>query len=143
MWERIGKRALPVLPALALAAVAGWQIHLARSEHLSGWKGGGFGMFSSTDVEANRYTRIYLRRGASAVPVAVPDDLAALDTRVCLHPSPSRLRDLGRRVGRRLENDFGPLTGVRVEVWRLTFEPATLEPHPVLLRQVEVPLDGE
>jgi hypothetical protein len=132
------ERALAALPPLLLAAVALWQIHLARAEHLSPWKGGGFGMFSSADVEANRHVRIYLRRGAAAVEVAIPSALEPDAAAARVLPSEARLRRLGRAVASHAQAEHGPVDAIRVEAWRRRFAPDGLEPRPVLLRQLEL-----
>ena len=53
---------------------------------------------------------------------------------------PEDFEELARRVAAQHEEEQDPLTGVRIEIWRRRFEPASLEPDPVLLRQLEVPL---
>ena len=53
-----GWRAL--LPVTLLVAVAGVQVMLATTAGLSAWKGGGFGMFSTTDDGGRRYVRIFV-----------------------------------------------------------------------------------
>ena len=116
--------------------VAVWQIHLAHADHLSPWKGGGFGMFASTDRAANRKLRVYLRRGASAVEMPVPSGDSA--DRARLHPTSRRLASVAREVARNAGAELGPVDAVPIEVWRRRFEPESLEPHPILLRQLEV-----
>ena len=131
---------LPALPAVLLAVVALAQIQLARSEHLSPWKGGGFGMFSSSDVQAYRTLRVYGRRGAAAFELPIPDALGDAALRARLFPTEPRLRELGRRLAEEAGEALGPLSGVRVEAWRRRFEADGLVPHPTLLREVELDL---
>jgi hypothetical protein len=45
------------LPVALLLAVAGVQVTLTRTSGLSPWKGGGFGMFSTTDDTGRRSRR--------------------------------------------------------------------------------------
>jgi hypothetical protein len=52
--------AVPVL----LGMIACWQIYRAHFEHLSPWKGGGFGMFSTVDSPGNRFFHCKLIRDA-------------------------------------------------------------------------------
>ena len=48
------------LPVALLLAVAGAQMTLARTAGLSPWKGGGFGMFSTTDDAGRRRVRVFV-----------------------------------------------------------------------------------
>ena len=116
------RRGLPYVAPALLAALAGLQIVLAHTVHLSPWKGGGYGMFSTTDHSGFRTLRAFaaLPGGERRVPVPAelrPDVLRALDL-----PSAARLERLARSIA------AGANTGrVRVEVWRLEFD-ATLTP---------------
>ena len=51
------RAAIPVALLLAVAAV---QVTLARTAGLSPWKGGGFGMFSTTDDAGRRRVRVFV-----------------------------------------------------------------------------------
>jgi hypothetical protein len=57
---RARARALIFLPPLILTIVATTQIFLSKKSTLAPWKGGGFGMFSSVDLEGYRVARAYL-----------------------------------------------------------------------------------
>lgn len=47
---------------LLLGMIACWQIYRAHFQHLSPWKGGGFGMFSTVDSPGNRFFHCKLIR---------------------------------------------------------------------------------
>ena len=71
----MAQRWLPILPAILLAAVALHQLYAVRAHDLTPWKGGGFGMFASTDVGPARRLEVWLLRGASSVRVQIPEEL--------------------------------------------------------------------
>jgi hypothetical protein len=49
-----------ILPVALLVSVACVQIILTRTSGLSPWKGGGFGMFSTTDDSGRRRVRVFV-----------------------------------------------------------------------------------
>ncbi len=136
----MAQRWLPILPALLLAAVALHQLHAVRSHDLTPWKGGGFGMFSSTDVGPARRLEVSLLRGASSLRVQIPEALREQASRARRLPTPDRLEDLGRAVGAALPDSAGVYSAIRVEFWRIHFDDA-LEPTWNLVRSVEVVSD--
>jgi hypothetical protein len=133
----VAQRWLPILPALLLAAVALHQLHAVRTYDLTPWKGGGFGMFASTDVGPARRLEVSLLRGASSVRVQVPEALREQAGAVRRLPTPERLEALGRAVGAALPDSAGVYRAIRVEFWRIHFDDA-LEPTWSLARSVEV-----
>ena len=91
---------LAFLPVTLLVIVALNQIHLAHTVHLSPWKGGGFGMFSSTDGGPNRHLRIFLRGLPSRHEVQVPQPLEDLADRAeALEPLLAEEREITRSSG--------------------------------------------
>jgi hypothetical protein len=74
---------LAILPALApalLVVVALAQMYTSHTRHLTPWKGGGFGMFSTVDSTSARFFRLYLVTESKAkarcdvleLPVKIP-----------------------------------------------------------------------
>lgn len=63
-----------------LAAVALTQVVLTQTRDLTPWKGGGFGMFSSVDLESHRAVRAYLGTPDGEVPAVLtaPDGVSAV-----------------------------------------------------------------
>lgn len=133
----MAQRWLPILPALLLAAVALHQLHAVRTYDLTPWKGGGFGMFASTDVGPARRLEVSLLRGASSVRVQVPEAVREQAGAVRRLPTQERLEALGRAVGAALPDSAGVYRAIRVEFWRIHFDDA-LEPTWSLARSVEV-----
>jgi hypothetical protein len=87
------------LPVCCLVAVALVQIGLVLSKDLSRWKGGGFGMFSTTDTPFARFVRVRLVVGGQAHAVLVPASARELGQRARVLPTQERLDALARRLG--------------------------------------------
>jgi hypothetical protein len=134
---------LPLAPALLLCAVALHQLHLAGAHAISPWKGGGFGMFSTTDTGPQRELRVFLVSHSGARAVALPESLDDIASRAAVLPTPTRLRELARRVGEDMGGLLPDLASVRVELWRTRFDSEGLEPRAELLRRVEVEWDAD
>lgn len=122
-----------LLPVVLLITIATTQILLAKTAALSPWKGGGFGMFASTDGTASRRVRIFVEADDRAEEIEVPASLEADGTRMALFPSQGRLRGFAEAVAARERRKGRPVTSVRVEVWSTRFDD---EP----LRAIEAPL---
>jgi hypothetical protein len=118
-----------LLAALALAQIAGW-----ASYGLTPWKGGGFGMFATSDHGGFRRVLVIERTAAGERPVPVPDELERLRRRAREAPRAANLRRLGTQM-RVLAPGLGPL---RVEVWRTEFARADLAPRRVLVASAEL-----
>ncbi len=119
------RRVLADLPALLLVAVALHQIHLARTAHLNPWKGGGFGMFATTDHASARRLRVWAAGTAEGrTPLPIPPDLGREALRV--RHLPVEAEALARELARRLaagEIAAPPGTAaVRIEVWRIEID---------------------
>ncbi len=133
--ERWSRRAL--IPPAILCAVALIQVGLTRTQDLSPWKGGGFGMFSTND-DRLRPIRIWVTDSAGEREIGVPEGLGKEAGRVTAMPSDRRLRGLARAIGHREDPRGDTISRVRVSVWRARFAPLTLEPSYERLREVEV-----
>ena len=110
------------LPVALLVGVASVQIALARTADLSPWKGGGFGMFASTDGSAFRRARIFVEAADRSEELELPPSLEEAGTRAALFPSTRLLTALARGVAARERRYGRPVTSVRVEVWRVDFD---------------------
>ncbi|MBW2279535.1 MAG: hypothetical protein JRG76_10520 [Deltaproteobacteria bacterium] len=134
---------LPILPAVALAVVGLHQVYAVHAYGLSPWKGGGFGMFSSTDAGPARRLRVSLLRGGSSVQVDVPARLDRVAERARALPTHENLEALGHEMTRALPRSAGVYRALRVEFWRIRFDDA-LDPTWSLASAVEVaPTGGE
>ena len=133
MWlilRRSGLKALPWLPSALLMGVALNQVYLANTTHLSAWKGGGFGMFSTTDGGPNRRVRVFVQGPGLDREVPVPEHLDDLARRTSALPVDGNLARLARQIARATGNPWGDVRTVRVEVWRIEFDGVDLEPTP-------------
>jgi hypothetical protein len=109
-----------------LAALGVFQIVLAFGVGLSPWKGGGFGMFATTDHGGLRHVVV---TDAAGQRVRVPSELDRLRGRVREYPYMAGLARLAEAL-REVDPELGPL---RVEVRRLEFAPADLRPTSTLI----------
>lgn len=105
------------LPTVLLLAVAGVQVALVRTAHLTPWKGGGFGMFAAVDGGAVRSVRIVLEGPDRSEMLAVPPSLELDAERVIALPIERWLVDFAERVAAREARRGSPVTRVIVEVW--------------------------
>jgi hypothetical protein len=133
---------LSTLPALLLVAVATLQIALARTEHLSPWSGGGFGMFASTDSPARRHIHAWALRPGLRTELEIPRELETLARRALALPIPWRMRPLAEALARieaeEGDPDAAPVDAVSLQVFGASFDPETLAPSGELLRSIEV-----
>lgn len=135
-----GQRWSWYLPSLLLVLVAAHQLALTRSDGLSPWSGGGFGMFSTTDAGATRHLHAFVIRTGIEREVAVPAALRSAERRALALPSDARLAALARRLAELPTPDTGPAIGVRIQVWRKQFDPVGLTPIGRLHRALQIPL---
>lgn len=135
------RRWLPILPAALLAAVGLHQVYAVHAHGMTPWKGGGFGMFSSTDVGPARRLRVSLLRDRSSVEVEVPETLGLVAERARTLPTSENLQALGREMVLALPDSAGVYHALRVEFWRIRFDEA-LEPDWTLAAHVEVAPGG-
>ena len=119
-----GWRAL--LPASLLVVVACAQVTLVMVAGLSPWKGGGFGMFSTTDDGGRRYVRIFLSGSERSEEIAVSPSLEDAARRAAVLPRDIELARLARRVVARERRHQRPVDTVRIETWRIEYARDTL-----------------
>jgi hypothetical protein len=146
------RRARHLVAPVLLLVTAAVQHVLVRSRDLSPWKGGGFGMFSSTDSPEARFLRLSLVLPDRAMAVALPARFAELGRRARALPSQAGLQELAESVATlswvvdgsscgpdepadgcarlrpagRLETlPVAPVAQVRVSLWRRSFDPLT------------------
>lgn len=144
--ERIGALAarLRALPALLLVAVALLQIGMARTETLSPWLGGGFGMFATTDSWARRHLHAWATRPGLREELEIPEELVLLERRARALPSERNLRALASAL-EALEReqgdpDAGPLEAIAITVFRPRFDRDTLAPSGEPIASLRVPV---
>jgi hypothetical protein len=128
------KRLLYYLPPILLVVVAFHQIYLAKTALLSPWKGGGFGMFSSTELGPARTVRVFVSAPDRSEELEIPDSLAESAQKVATYPSKSLLKSLAEQFVARENRKDRPVDSVRIEVWRTKFDPQTLKPESEKIR---------
>ena len=114
------------LPVALLLAVAGVQVTLTRTSGLSPWKGGGFGMFSTTDDAGRRWVRVFVTAPERSEEIAISPSLEDAAIRAAVLPNDAALWRLARRVVDRERRNGRPVDEVRIEAWRTVFTPGTL-----------------
>ena len=114
------------LPVGLLLAVAALQLTLARTAGLSPWKGGGFGMFSTTDDAGRRRVRVFVSASERSEELAIPPSLQDLASRAAVLPTDAALSRLARGVVARETRYHRPVETVRIETWRVEYAPRTL-----------------
>lgn len=92
-------RVAPYVAPLILVCVASLQIFLAHHAHLSPWKGGGFGMFSTVARPDSRVVRGYLLPDDDTqIPLRLPSDVDRQMQKVRCLPSPFQLERLAHEL---------------------------------------------
>jgi hypothetical protein len=129
------------IPAIVLIVVAAVQVVLTKTADLSPWKGGGFGMFATTDGTAFRYARIFVEAPGRSEELEIAPSQEIAAARAQLFPSDAMLGGLARAVLARERRYGRSVTTVRIEVWRTEFRPLTLDPTDRLLRSFVLYVD--
>ena len=130
-----------MLPVALLVAVAAVQITLTRSAALSPWKGGGFGMFSTTDDTGRRRARVFVSAPGRSEEIAISPSLEDAARRAAALPSDVQLARLARRVADRENRHHRAVETVRIETWRIDYAPDTLAASPRRLRELVYHVD--
>ena len=135
-----GWRAL--LPVALLIVVAVVQVALARTAALSPWKGGGFGMFSTTDDGARRRVRIYVSAPERSEEIAIAPSLEDAARRAAVLPADFELSRLAQRVVAREARYQRAVDTVRIEAWRIDYDRETLAATARLIREYVYRVDA-
>jgi len=135
-------------PTALLLFIAVTQILLTRTADLSPWKGGGFGMFATTDGTAFRYVRLFVDAPERSDELAVPQSLEDAALRAQLFPSDRFLLRLGEAAAVRERRQGRSVSSVRVEFWKIEFSNTPLRSTERKLRSFTVhfepaPVSGE
>ncbi|MDJ0785638.1 MAG: hypothetical protein QNK05_02450 [Myxococcota bacterium] len=133
------ERWLPRVAPILLVALAGIQIALAFGVGLSPWKGGGFGMFASTDHSGFRRLVAVSITEAGESPLRVPGELDRARRAVRLFPTESRLHEIARALSATAPLDT---RRIRVRVERGLFEGPELAPRWEPIASVEHVVDA-
>jgi hypothetical protein len=130
------------LPVALLVTVACTQVTLTRTAGLSPWKGGGFGMFSTTDDAGRRRVRVFVSAAERSEEIAVSPSLDDAARRAAVLPRDVELSRLARRVIEREGRYHRPVETVRIETWRIDYAPNTLAATSRLIRDFVYRVDA-
>jgi hypothetical protein len=114
------------LPVLILVAVAAVQIGLSRTAALTPWKGGGFGMFATSDHGGQRTLRIVVEAPERSEEIAISPSLQDAADRATALPGDRQLARLARLVAAREQRHGRPVDTVRIDCWQTDHDPQTL-----------------
>jgi hypothetical protein len=123
-----------MVPVALLLAVAGAQVTLARTAGLSPWKGGGFGMFSTTDDSGRRFVRMFVTAPERSEEIGISPSIEDAATRAAVLPSDRQLARLARQIVERERRNHRPVEQVRIEAWRIEYAAGTLAATSHLMR---------
>ena len=126
---------LAFIPTFLLIVVACVQIYLARTANLTPWKGGGFGMFSTTDGNANRYLRVYITGPQRSEEILIKPSLEDLAMRAQMYPGNSQLEKLAKSILKDQQKKNLPAQSVRIEVWRIQYDKQMLKPTTKVIHE--------
>jgi hypothetical protein len=132
-----------IIPTALLLGVAVSQMVLVKVADLSPWKGGGFGMFATTDGTAFRYVRLFVDAPERSEELTVTESLEFDAVRAQLFPSRRFLTRLGESAGARELRHGREAATVRVEVWRVEFSKQPLKATGRRLRSLTVAIDRQ
>jgi hypothetical protein len=137
--SRAGWRTL--VPVALLLVVAGSQVALVITAGLSPWKGGGFGMFSTTDDGGRRYVRVFVDAVDRSEEITISPSLDDAARRAALLPRDTELSRLARLVVERERRHQRLVDIVRIETWRVGYAPDTLAATSRLTREFTYRVD--
>jgi hypothetical protein len=126
-----------VLPVGVLITVAATQVILVRTAGLSPWKGGGFGMFSTTDDAGSRFVRVFVTAPDRSEEIAISPSLEDAAARAAVLPTDTQLERLAGRVVAREQRNQRPVEILRIEAWRVEYASVTLAATTHLIRTFE------
>lgn len=130
-------RLRPAIPALVLVAVAGAQIYMARALHLTPWKGGGFGMFSTLDHVPHRSLRVFVEAPRRSEGIEIPPSIEDVATRAVLFPTEAWCLRVAEAVVAREQRYDRPVHRVRVEIVKEDIDRVSLAANFALLRSCQ------
>ena len=137
MTEISTARRLGWIPPILLLIVAAFQIYLVRTAHLTPWKGGGFGMFSTTDGNANRSLRILVTGPQRSEYLVLKGNLEDLGARAQMFPGNVQLEKLAKGIIKDQRQKDLPIETVHIEVWGIDFRKGDLYPTSRLIRNYQ------
>jgi hypothetical protein len=134
---------IAAIPALLLLVVASVQVYLVHAADLTPWKGGGFGMFSTTDGNMFRSLRVFVSAPNRSEELLLKGNLEELAVRAQMFPSDGSLRRVALAVLKDQRKKGLPAEKIEIDVWNLEFEAGDLRPHGKILRRYSFNAGGE
>jgi hypothetical protein len=141
MERDLRERWLPRLAPALLIAVALQQIALASLQDLNPWKGGGFGMFSTTDRGGLRDVRAFALTAEGQERLPIPPEFDTLRARARDLPTEAALHELGRALLALPPAAASEVDAVRVEVGLRELDLEAVRLRRRVLREHVVPVD--
>ncbi len=123
-----------LVPPTLLVAIALLQIVLAHAAHLTAWKGGGFGMFSTLDHGAYRGVDVLIEAPDRSEMLEIPPSLETAAARAAAFPADWLMNQLAKGVVAREARYGRAATRITVTAWRADFDRATLRPSTRTIR---------
>ncbi|MCI0615946.1 hypothetical protein L0244_23415, partial [bacterium] len=111
-----------LIPVALLLVVAGNQINLAFTKDLTPWKGGGFGMFSTTDGNMFRALRVFVSAPQRSEELLLKGNLEDLAVSAQMFPSDWLLDKLAKGILKDQKKRNLPVEKIEIDVWRLEFK---------------------
>jgi hypothetical protein len=142
-WGDARERWLPRLAPALLIVVAIQQVALASLLCLNPWKGGGFGMFATTDRGGLRDVRAFALTPQGEARLRIPPELETQRLRVRDLPTDAALLQLGRNLLAQLPAEMGGRPAIRIEVGLRELDVDAVRLQRRVLRERVVPVDRE
>ncbi len=140
MSDRIRESAAPTL----LVIVALSQLALVQLTEFSPWKGGGFGMFSSTDHGPARTVRVFaLDETGSERRLQLPGRLRPLVRKVKHGPVRPLAQALAEEAAADARAEGDAVSRVRIRILRTDYGRQWLEPRRSLLLEMDFDVDED
>ena len=123
---------------MLLGCVATSHFVLTYTAGLSGWKGAGFGMFSTVDGGKRRHFHVSLVAPTGETEMKIPKQFAELEARTKELPTEQAMNRFATEL---LAIAPENTSAIRVELWRDRFDSQTMASSSELLRSVEIRAD--
>ena len=135
LLRRLATAAPYWLPVALLTVVAANQFWLARTQFLSPWSGGGFGMFSSTDAPDNRHLHVFVQNEGIRREVMIPRDLKDKVLRATTLPTTERLGTLAAKLALIESRGSFNWEEIEIQVWAVDYQSGSLRPGGRLVKR--------
>jgi hypothetical protein len=142
-WADARERWLPRLAPALLIAVAVQQVALASFLCLNPWKGGGFGMFATTDRGGLRDVRAFALTPKGEERLRIPPEFETQRLRARDLPTDAALLQLGQDLLAHLPPEVGNRRAIRLEVGLRELDVDAIRLRRRVLRERVVPVDRE